>query len=139
MPKPVKGTPEEREQYMLEVFQKFYQDPKNAGRDLSVQRANDEFRKKYGSMLRNKRAYAIRRNAKVQAGAPPEQSRKAVSANREAVTLVEPGSRFAAALVNGTPEQLTWFREVLPLLASAGLAQARIDHTSSTYVVVTRT
>ncbi len=68
MPQAVRGTPAEREQFMYEVFKTFYADPKNAGRELSVDRANKDHIKKFGSMLRNKKAYAIRNSVKAQLG-----------------------------------------------------------------------
>jgi hypothetical protein len=137
MPKPVKGSPEQREQHMAEIFRKFYSKPENAGKDLSVQKANKEMISHFGSMLRNKRAYQIRASVKsqVQHGSKGNGNLKA---GRHPAELVQPGSSRAAALIEGTPEQLAWLPVVLESLKVAGLAQARVDHKTEAYAVVAR-
>ncbi len=142
MPRIVKGTTEEREQFMTEVFTAFYKDPKNVGRDLSVEKANAAFRKQFGSMLRNKRSYQIRRSVKAQVlgGATPlarKAQRHAQNIN-EVLHLAQVGGTKAATIIEGTPEQLAWLATVLPQLNAIGLAHAQIDHTTEVYAVVAR-
>lgn len=137
MPPAVKGSPEEREKFMAEVFRKFYQDPANAGKEMSIGKANVEFRKKYGSMLRNKKAYEIRTAIKAQimsgGRATPGPRRTAFRVSEEGA-----GGGTHAALIEGTPEQLEWFQRILPQLIAHGLAQAKIEYTSSNYAVLAR-
>lgn len=147
MPRDVKGTTEEREQYMADIFRAYYSKPENTGKDLSVNKANEEFKKKYGSMLRNKKTYEIR-DAIVEElaqknGGPPAEARKAVepkvtTAAREPQMLVPAGSSRAATIVEGTPDQLAWLKGILPQLQQAGLANARIDHATDSYAVVAK-
>jgi ribosomal protein S30 len=146
-PREVKGSTEEREQFMAEVFRKWYGDPQNAGKDLSIEKANAEFRKKYGSMLRNKKAYEIRRSIKAQQQGHPAPggavARRSAARDPESIPqavqdLVEPGSSSQAVLIEGTPGQVTWFRGALKLLTSAGLASAKVDHCTDAYCVVVR-
>lgn len=132
MPRPVSGTSEEREQHMLQIFKDFYSKPENAGKDLSVAKANAEFRKKYNSMLRNKKAYQLRSAALAQTRgtAAPQVTQAA----REATN-----GQIAACLIEGSPEQLAWLRDrVLPQLKQSGLAQARVDHSTSVYAVLAK-
>lgn len=139
MPRAVKGTPEEREKFMFDVFEKFYSDPANAGRDLSVAKANKEHIKKFGSMLRNKRAYQIRRSVQTQAGAKGKT--KSLSANRDPSPNIEAAVRSVvgnapAALITGTQEQLEFLQSAITQLKQAGLVSLKIDHRNSTYAVV---
>ena len=141
MPKAVKGTTEEREQFMFDVFKRFYSDPANAGKDLSVAKANAEHIKKFGSMLRNKKAYEIRDSVKAQlrnGAGNHTAARKVTSAARGDATVNAQDFR-PAALITGNAEQLNWLqKEVLPQLWAAGAGNWQVDHTTDAYAVVAR-
>jgi hypothetical protein len=136
MPHPVRGTSEQREQYMYEIFQNFYRDPKNAGRELSVDRANEQQRKKFGAMLRNKKAYQIRRSVKAalngQALTPAGVITGQRALKREEKQLINSTSPGAAQLIEGTPEQFAWLQQALPALGW------RVDHSTEIYAVLVR-
>ena len=138
MPKAVKGTPEQREQYMAGIFRAFYEKPENAGKDLSVEKANKKMIEHYGSMLRNKRAYAIRATVKGQVLHGRKGGEQVTKAARNGADVVPAGSARAAALVEGSPEQIAWLDTVLVQLNGAGLAQATVDHRTEKYAVVVR-
>jgi type II secretory pathway component GspD/PulD (secretin) len=133
------GDPQDRNQKMHEIFQKFYQDPANAGQDLSIPKANAEMTKTTGHMLRNKVAYEIRRQVKaglrgqhhVPAAAAKSTSNK-VSLYRQGPSPVATG----ALLVKGTPEQLQFLVGVLGQAHAAGLGRIRIDYSTSEYAVL---
>jgi hypothetical protein len=135
------GDPQEREQIMQDIFEKFYGNPANAGQDLSVAKANAEFTKKTGAMLRNKKAYQIRRAVKAKhlKGGNGGPVKAATTAARESKPLtVQAGARGAATLIEGTPDQLTFLERALKQLAEHGIAEARIDHSTGSYAVVTK-
>lgn len=135
----VKGSPEEREQFMAEVYRGFYTHPENAGKDLSVNKANEVFKKKYGSMLRNKKAYQIRAAVKAELKSGGKTKVAATAAARHSQSLVPAGSSRAATLIEGTEDQMKWLvSKVLPQLQQDGLASLRIDHTTSAYAVLAR-
>lgn len=139
MPKQVKGTPEEREQFMAEIFRKFYSDSANAGKDLSIAKANKQEIKEFGSMLRNKRAYQIRATVKGQVLHGNKKGAEQVTkAARSEAELVQPGSHRVAVLVEGTPDQVAWLGGVLDQLREVGLTHAKIDHKTDAYAVVSR-
>lgn len=96
MPKSVNGTPAEREAFMEQTFKDFYSNPANKGKNLSVGKANEQFKAKFGSMLRNKRAYEIRDQVMVALGL------KAPPANPSAPVVTETTSPAVAA-VESTP------------------------------------
>jgi hypothetical protein len=136
------GDPQEREQIMESIFTKFYSDPANVGQDLSVAKANAEFTKKTGAMLRNKKAYQIRKAVKARVlkgvnGSSPVKA-ATVAAREPKPLTVAPGAKGAAALIEGTPEQLTFLQQALKQLAEHGLTDAKIDHSTGSYAVVTR-
>jgi hypothetical protein len=133
MPRAVKGTTEEREKFMAEVFREYYQQ-NGAAKDMSVAKANKKMVEKFGSMLRNRRAYEIRASVKKQVLHGNKEHTKAA---REAGDLA-PGSKRAAALVEGTPDQIVWLDGVLDQLSTVGLASAKIDHKTEAYAVVAR-
>ena len=141
MPKAVTGTPEEREKYMFSIFKDFYSDPANAGKELSVQKANEKHIAKFGSMLRNKKAYQIRASVLAQLGEQTGRTPgKAVEkAARVPVEATDSSDYRAACLIEGSPEQIAWLKDkVLPQLKDAGLASARVDHSTEAYAVLAR-
>lgn len=91
MPKSVNGTPAEREAFMEQTFKDFYSNPANKGKNLSVGKANEQFKAKFGSMLRNKRAYEIRDQVMVTMGlkAPPANPPPPAVTQAVAPTAVE--------------------------------------------------
>lgn len=135
-------TPEERERQMYDIFQQWYADPANAGKDLSVAKANAEFTKRTGAMLRNKKAYAIRKSVKVQIsrGGNGQQAKPVIAAARDSNTpaLVEPTSIGAATLVQGNPEQIRFLKSVLAQLNAEGLCNLKVDHATDAYAVLAR-
>lgn len=137
MPQVVNGTSEQRETFMAKVFRDFYTNPANAGRELSIDKANDAHRKKFGSMLRNKKAYAIRRSVKASLMTPAgvkTGTQPLVQHRHTSAALVEATSKHAAVLLEGTPEQIGW-------LKTAALDQLgwRVDHATDAYAVLVKT
>lgn len=137
MSRAVKGTTDEREKFMLDVFAKHYSDPANT-KDLSVNKANEIFKAQFGSMLRNKKCYELRAVAKKTTaktkGAPTNEVTQA--ARKSDGMVVAPGGPGAAALITGTPDQLTYLKSALNQLTDAGLVTGKVDHSAGGYVVV---
>lgn len=133
MPRAPRGTSEEHEQFMYQVFQGFYSNPENAGQEMSIDKANQEHRKKFGAMLRNRKAYEIRRSVKAQAVGHQPGGLSGRVLNRGETPLVAANSSQAAVLLEGSPEQISWLR-------TAALAQLgwRVDHSTSAYAVLVR-
>lgn len=137
-PRVVKGTSDERKQYMAKLFEDFYKDPNNAGKELSASQANKAFIKEFGSMLRNKAVYQIRDTVKKQlkggaksaaAGRKPQQ-KEAARGSQEL--------SHGAALIEGSPEQLTFLKGALEQLKAQGIISGSVDHSTEGYVVVKR-
>jgi hypothetical protein len=130
MPKATKGTPQEREAAMLALFTKFYSDPANNGKDLSVNKANEDFKKEWGQMLRNKKAYELRASAKAQVAASQVQTGTTTTAQRHA------GQVGDEIQIDGTPDQLAWLQNVvLPKLA--GAFGGKVAQVNRSYLVMT--
>lgn len=160
MAKPeLKGTTEEREQFMYKVFEKHYSDPEKAKKDLSVNDANKLFKAEFGTMLRNKKAYQLRDAVKAKLGLLKGKKAKEAAKNApkdsgkndsKPVTQAArppqdmPVAAVAAAveergasLISGSPEQLKWFAEkVLPKLKDSGLLAGKLDYSTDRYAVV---
>lgn len=137
-PRVVKGTSEERKQYMAKLFEDFYKNPDNAGKELSAAQANKAFIEQFGSMLRNKAVYQIRDAVKKQlkggaksamAGRKPQQKEAARN------TQEQP---HGAALIEGTPDQLAFLKGALDQLKAQGVINGTVDHSTEGYVVVKR-
>lgn len=138
MPRISKGSSDEREAFMLEIFKK--------NPSLSVGKANEEFKKKFGSMLRNKRAYELRRVASTGTTVDPNTAKRPVAANghRPVTAAREPsgGADRPAALITGSPDQIAFLKTALDQLWQDGLVGVKVDHTNSTetaaYAVVAK-
>lgn len=130
MPRNVKGTTEQRNAAMTKIYEDYYKKNGLEGKDLSVDGANTIFKKAWGSMLRNKQTYAIRRSVKAQlkAGGKP-----GAMAAREPVSAPV----LAPTLVTGSPEQLQFLAKSLEALQAQGLCRCRVDHSGGSYVVLT--
>lgn len=152
----LKGTTEEREQFMFKVFEKFYSDPANKGKNLSINKANESFKAEYGSMLRNKKAYQLRDAAKAKLGLlkgakakeaaknAPSDAKPVTEAQRPAqngvAAAAEAAAERGAKLISGTPEQLQWLKEkVLPEITAAGMFSGTVDYSTDKYMVLAAT
>ncbi len=130
MPRLTKGSTEERENFMLEIFRR------TPG--LSIPKANAEFTKKFGSMMRNKRVYELRRVAGAKTTTGPEtvaarKPHRPTTAARPAESIAEAvAQNLGAALITGSPDQIQFLKTALDQLREEGLVKVRVDHTNST-------
>lgn len=136
------GTGAEREEGMKNVLRGFYRNPANAGKDMSFFKANEEFKKDFRTMIRNKVFYPLRAEVKREVlgggkkkSAATQAAAQPVSAGRNPHTVNE-GASGGACLIQGTPEQIAFLKTALGQLGP--VAGMKVDHESNGYVVLVK-
>lgn len=122
MPRVDAAVVKEREAYMLEIFK---QNP-----TLSAGKANEKFKEKFKTMMRNKRVYELRRLATD--GNKPVADPTASLARRGTAR----GDAQKAALITGSSDELMMLRRAVDKIRNSGLASLRVDHETPSYLVV---
>lgn len=139
MPRLDKKTTENREKLMLGYFKA---DPK-----LSIPKANLKLKEETGSMMRAQRAYQLRDIAKTkakdavhtaaEASKPSEAGRKNVKRPTKAARIVRGEGGSKLVVVEGSSENIAFFKKAVSDLAGSGLApNLKIDVAQNGYAVV---
>jgi hypothetical protein len=165
MPRLSRGVVEEREQFMIKMFE---QDP-----NMSVGQANDRMKEQFGSKVRSSRAYELRKIAQESApkaelengeepkkrqgrpplpknvhkavpkASPPPRKMPAVAARNAAPVVEEeveeetPQDDVVMMLIRGNRSQLEWFQSTLNTLKKGKMDHNLVvDQVTDTYAVV---
>lgn len=130
----------ERYKFMLGLFKK---DPQ-----LSIPKANKKVMGKFGAQINAQKAYELRQQARTQveagkdagsqqqAAARHQGKRKPQVMNRSQTQMVTGEHRNQLLIIEGTTENIAWFRTVTEALQKAGVANLEIDHQTDSYAVI---
>lgn len=153
MPRIKQSDAEERENFMLSYFK--------ANPHHSIAKANAKLEEKFGSRMRALRSYQLRDVARKGLGSPPPGGRgmkpqiikapKAAKASapppakrpattefraRKVSKAEAPSNGSRIVVIEGTPDNMEFFRSAIETLSEAGLIDIKVDHSTESYVVI---